>query len=43
MKILIPIDVSKQSEKALDYAVNLQQQLINEDKGSAFIIRKYWC
>ncbi len=29
MKILVPIDGSKQSEKALEYAVNLQQQLFS--------------
>ena len=29
MKILVPIDGSKQSEKALKYAVNLQQQLFS--------------
>jgi nucleotide-binding universal stress UspA family protein len=29
LKILVPIDGSKQSEKALKYAVNLQQQLFS--------------
>ena len=31
MKILVPIDGSKQSEKALEYAVNLQQQLFSDN------------
>ncbi len=31
MKILVPIDGSYQSEKSLDYAVNLQQCLINDN------------